>query len=111
MVVYVDDMNMRADVPNGNRVVRGRWSHMVADTHDELMAMAREIGLNPAWIQHAGTPHEHFDLTLSKKKLALASGAQQITWLEMGRFTLARAKAARATQSGPSRVALRAVAS
>ena len=104
MAVFVDDMELRADVPNGNRVVRGTWSHMIADSHDELMAMAGRIGLRPEWIQFPDTPDEHFDLTLSKKRAAIAAGAVPITWLELGRKVLARKRAARRPDNhGPSR--------
>ena len=44
MAVYVDDLNIRADVPDGGRVVRGRWSHLFADTETELRAFATRIG-------------------------------------------------------------------
>lgn len=75
MTVYVDGVNIRADVPNGARTVRGVWCHMTADTREELDAMADRIGLRRAWIQHPGTWKEHYDLTQSKKRLALAAGA------------------------------------
>jgi tetratricopeptide (TPR) repeat protein len=80
MPFYVDDMRARKDVPNGNRTVRARWSHLMADTHDELMAAARELGLKPEWIQDAGTRREHFDLVDAKRKQALEMGAVGITY-------------------------------
>jgi len=75
MSTYVDRANIRADVPNGTRYVRGIWCHMTADTHAELVAMADRIGLRRAWIQHPGEWHEHYDITLSKRRLAVAAGA------------------------------------
>lgn len=40
----------------------GKAYHLMADTKEELLSAAKEIGLNPAWIQKAGTPYEHFDV-------------------------------------------------
>lgn len=54
------------------------WCHMVADSHDELMAMARKLRLQPEWIQHPGKPTEHFDLRPSKRAQALTFGAKAI---------------------------------
>lgn len=82
MTVYVDDM----EAPFG----RMKMCHMVADSHEELMAMAATIGVAARWLQHAGEPGEHFDIALSKKALALAAGAIAITWLDLGRRELAR---------------------
>jgi hypothetical protein len=79
MSVYVDDFEVRADVPNGARVVKGVWSHMTADTTAELLAMADKIGMKRSWIQYPEKWNEHFDVTLSKKKLALAAGALAVT--------------------------------
>ena len=78
MTVYVDDMNMRADVPNGARTVRGIWSHMFADTREELDAMADTIGLRRSWIQYPGTHREHYDVTKSRRAAALRAGAVEL---------------------------------
>lgn len=54
--------------------------HMLADTTEELEAMARQIGHKPQWLQKAGTVHEHYDITSqSRRRLALRYGAQPIT--------------------------------
>jgi hypothetical protein len=78
VTVYVDNMLLKADVPNGARVVRGRWSHMMADTHEELVDMADKIGLRQSWIQYPGTYKEHFDVTMTKRTLALSLGAVEL---------------------------------
>lgn len=78
MAVYVDNYLQKVDVKNGNRIVRGRWSHMFADTHEELEEMARLIGLKPEWIQSKGTYKEHYDLTLTRRKDALRLGAKEL---------------------------------
>jgi len=57
---------------------------MIADTSGELLAMADKIGVARKWIQDRGTPHEHFDIALSKRALAVAEGAIEITRRELG---------------------------
>lgn len=78
MTVYVDNFMVRADVPHGGRVVRGRWCHMTADTRAELDAMADRIGLRRQWIQHPGTWKEHYDVTLTKRAAAVRAEAVEI---------------------------------
>ena len=70
MPVYVD--NMRA--PFG----RMTMCHMLADTDDELHAMADKIGVARRWHQKAGTSHSHYDICLSKRALAVRAGALEI---------------------------------
>lgn len=71
MPVYVD--NFRSQFGRMTMV------HMVADSTQELLAMADKIGVARKWIQHAGTPKEHFDVCLTKRKLAVENGAREIT--------------------------------
>ena len=70
MAVYVD--NMRAAF--GNMMM----SHMIADTHAELLRMAAQIGVQRKWIQCEGTYKEHFDVCASKRQLAIKFGAVAI---------------------------------
>jgi hypothetical protein len=71
-MVYVDNM----DAPFG----RMTMCHMLADTHDELVAMADKIGVARKWIQKAGQPFEHLDICKSKKALAVRFGAKEISY-------------------------------
>lgn len=87
MSVYVD--NMRASYG------RMTMCHMIADSTDELLAMVDRIGVDRKWIQHADTHLEHFDIALSKRKLAIEAGAIPLTLMELGRRTRARRLAAR----------------
>lgn len=57
--------------------------HMVADTREELLAMADRIGVARKWIQSPGTPREHFDICKSKRILAVAAGAKECGWREL----------------------------
>jgi hypothetical protein len=86
MSVYVDDMRVQF----GSLVM----CHMIADSHDELIAMVDRIKVQRKWIQKPGTIYEHFDICLSKRALAVRYGAQQITMKELGRLLHARRPAA-----------------
>ncbi|MEM7678461.1 MAG: DUF4031 domain-containing protein [Myxococcota bacterium] len=82
MAVYVDDMK----APFG----RMKMCHMVADTTEELLAMATTIGVAHRWIQKAGTDHEHFDVPMFKRALAVRAGAIEVTRRRIG--TILRSK-------------------
>lgn len=71
MSVYVDDM----EAPFG----RMKMCHMVADTLEELHAMADKIGVARKWFQ-SPTARPHYDICLAKKALALQAGAQPIAF-------------------------------
>lgn len=79
MTVYVDDMHRKAVVPGGPQW-GANWSHLQADTHEELMEFARRLGLKAAWLQKPGTVIEHFDVTDTVRRKAIALGAVQITY-------------------------------
>jgi hypothetical protein len=76
MSVYVDSMRARL----GRMVM----CHMVADTPEELRAMADRIGVARRWIQDAGTYREHFDVCMAKRALALAHGAKDVSLKDVG---------------------------
>tara|TARA_R100001510_G_C7648692_1_gene206059 strand:+ start:875 stop:1141 length:267 start_codon:yes stop_codon:yes gene_type:complete len=70
-MVYVDDMD---------RPYKGMlMSHMIADSHSELLRMADSIFLDRKHIQKEGTRKEHFDVCKLFKKRAIQCGAIQIT--------------------------------
>lgn len=75
MAVYVDDM--KADLG------RMQMCHMMADTTQELLEMVDRIGVRRKWIQKAGTRFEHFDVCLSKRKLAVQFGAIEVRSKQM----------------------------
>ena len=90
MTVYVDNFFMPAKVKNGNRFVTAKWCHMVADSREELDAMADKIGLKRSWIQYPGQWKEHYDVTESRRAAAVAAGAVEVTVREMARWHIAR---------------------
>ncbi len=76
MAVFVDDMHLD---PMGS--FRGmKMSHMLADSDDELHAMADRIGVQRRW--HQAPPKastSHYDIAMSKRALAVQAGAIEIT--------------------------------
>jgi hypothetical protein len=68
MTVYVDDVKHKY----GTMIM----CHMWADTLDELFDMADKIGVNRKWLQQPPKASwVHFDIAVSKKRLAIAHGA------------------------------------
>ena len=71
-MVYLDGMKAKF----GNMIM----CHMVADSTEELLEMCDKIGVQRKWIQYAGTGREHFDISLTKKALAIKYGAIETSW-------------------------------
>lgn len=82
MSVYVD----LASIPYG----RMKMCHMVADSSEELHMMAVQIGVARKWVQKAKTPDEHFDICLSKRRLAVEFGAVEVTMRELAQIMRAK---------------------
>jgi len=76
MGVYVDDMRMPAKVGR----IQANWSHLMADTTEELEAFAAKLGLNPRWIQYPGTWKEHYDVTDPYREKAIRLGAEAVEY-------------------------------
>ncbi len=74
MTVYVDDMYKLSM----GKYRRMKMSHMIADTEEELHAMARRIGVARRWYQG-----DHYDICMSKRQLAVEYGAKEITLREL----------------------------
>ena len=65
---------------------RMKMCHLTADTTEELFEAADKLGLKARWVQHPGTPHEHLDVSLSKRQVAIDQlGAKQVTSRELVR--------------------------
>lgn len=73
MSVYIDNER--------NGFGRMHMCHMMADTLEELHAMADVIGVKRKWFQNKRTPH--YDICLAKRALALKSGAIEIDRKQM----------------------------
>jgi len=76
MAVYIDD----AYIPWRGR----RWSHMIADTPEELYAAAHRLGLRREWATRGRTLH--YDLPEHLRERAIELGvAEPIPWRELAR--------------------------
>ena len=83
VAVYVDDAMIAADVPNGPVVHHSHWSHLWADTEQELHDFAvNRLGLRRSYFQPAEDHHgfAHYDLTEGKRWQALRHGAVAVDW-------------------------------
>ncbi len=83
MTVYVDSARIPATVGR----LRARWSHLTADTKDELHAFAADLGLRREWFQTCRRrcapegvecPHWHYDVTDSQRAEAVLAGAKTV---------------------------------
>ena len=93
MTVYVDDMKAKYAPPHapGRTYI---MCHMFADTEEEMHAMATRLGVRKYY------QGDHYDITLSKRALAVKYGAKQITWRELAQMVNARRKAKMAAMRG-----------
>lgn len=88
MSVYVDDMRRPARVGR----IDGVWSHLMADSTDELVEFGALLGMKSARLQHPGTWKEHFDVTEPKRQRALRLGAVPIGYCSAESIELMEAK-------------------
>jgi hypothetical protein len=84
VTVYVDDM--KADFKPKHRPGRVYvMSHMIADTEEELHAMAKHIGVARRWYQG-----DHYDITQGKRADAILAGARAITLRQLACMAMNR---------------------
>lgn len=83
MTVFVDDM---FKYPMG-QYRRMKMSHMIADTEEELHAMAAQIGVARRWYQG-----DHYDICIAKREKAIVFGAKEVTMKELGCMVMVRRK-------------------
>lgn len=84
MTVYVDDMQARFG--------RMNMCHMIADSNEELLAMADQIGVARRWLQKPGTWQEHFHIAMTKRRLAVEASAVEVSRMQLGRILWDREK-------------------
>jgi hypothetical protein len=97
VTVYVDNYRVPARIGH----LRGRWSHLTADTPAELHTFAVRLGLRPAWFQARcrapkcpGTDrvcvHFHYDVVDTVREHAIALGALAVDVRDFGALIAAR---------------------
>jgi hypothetical protein len=87
-MVYVDySIHLESSNPKAFRVGERHnheWCHLWADSFEELMDFAQAIGMKREWLQkNSRVPH--FDLIPTKRVMAIAKGAQEMSlkeWLK-----------------------------
>jgi Protein of unknown function (DUF4031) len=90
MTVYVDDMRMLATIGRLN----ARWSHLTADTEEELHEFAARLGLPRGTAQFPGTWKSHYDVTDFTRDRAMELGAVAIGYRSTEAVALLRRKRA-----------------
>jgi len=76
MSAYVDPAVFKK--PNG----RKSYSHLVADTLEELHAFAASIGIKSHFF-HKSASYLHYDITAEQRAIAVAAGAIQVSSREL----------------------------
>ena len=88
MTVYVDNMNLRAKLFRWN----GCWSNLWADSTEELIDFADEIGLTRASMIDEGYVTERFIINAMRRREALKLGAVPISYGGVGMYKMIRRK-------------------
>ncbi len=79
MTVYVDELRTYPNTPLRYKT----WCHMACDGEEaELHQMAQRIGLRRAWYQDKNPRLAHYDLTPSRRVLAISEGAISVDGME-----------------------------
>jgi hypothetical protein len=84
MAVYIDDWRQLATVRN----MTTRWSHLTADTEDELHELAQKLGIPRRAFQHKpGKPQfDHYDVPDELREKAIELGAIALEWREAAKL-------------------------
>lgn len=80
MSVYVD--------PKFKWIDGNHYSHMTADTLEELHSFAKSLGLRRKWLHISASGIPHYDLNRSKRWTAIQRGAVELSapdWLKIAK--------------------------
>lgn len=94
MTVYVDNMKLRAKLFRWN----GVWSNLWADTTEELIEFADELGLTRSSMIDEGYTTERFIINEARRREAIAEGAMPIEYCGGAVYKIVRRK--RESRSG-----------
>lgn len=113
MTIFVDDVAIQADVHNAEVGIThsSRWYHLISDRLDpeELHKFATgPLKLRRSYFQpgrhivscEPDFPHDHYDLTEGKRKLAIQKGAIPISAVDLGSIIQLKREALRLPQCG-----------
>jgi hypothetical protein len=89
VTVYVDN----ARRPGPWYATTAYWSHLTADTKDELHAFAERLGLRRDWFCDEPSGAWHYEVTASKRWDAINAGAREITTPELHAIYARRSRA------------------
>lgn len=110
-MIYADNVGIPAKVWNKRtgRYVESRWFHLISDQIDtaELHAFAARLGLHRSYFQQGKTlggseldpGHDHYDVTVGKRKQAVGLGAQPVSWHELAKITMDKTQEYRTRRS------------
>jgi hypothetical protein len=74
MATYVDFTRMHNS---------GEWCHMIADTDEEMHAMAGRVGIGRGRLHISSSGIAHYDLRPYQRELVISYGALEITSREL----------------------------
>lgn len=104
MTIYVDNFGFKATVwnPWSGRHVTSKWYHLISDhlSWDELHRFADGLGLKREYFQLGvdkntsvyNPGHDHYDLTVGKRRQAIKLGATPVDVYELGQLIMAKTK-------------------
>jgi len=86
-MIYVDSVCVSKKVIKG---IHGYWYHLYAvpKNKDELVKFGGKIGLRPEWLRVSKSGIIHFDITKSKKVMAMQNGAIEMHPIEVMKLIL-----------------------
>lgn len=84
MAVYIDDWRQAATVGR----ITDRWSHLTADSTEELHRFAQLLGIPRRAFQGHATDRrrDHYDVPEGLRRTAIEHGAIAVTWREAAKM-------------------------
>jgi hypothetical protein len=96
VTVYVDEIKDYGVIARAKGLRYTHWSHLLADTEEELHAFAMRLGLRRSWFQNPSNYRWHYDVVPTKRAQAIEMGAVEIDRQQVAEL-MARRRAAAST--------------